>query len=480
MKKNHLLTGFSLLILVSLLLFPIAGVQAQEGGFTETFDEGPLNGWEHSEQAIVEDGVLSISPGHFAVKFGDYGDSSIELKTKFAGPGVMFVRFHMQEAGNYALIFFEDRIVLEKIEQDSPDELGVYERSGNVSEWMDIRITVNAGQLEVFLGNKSIIQATDPDPLTRGSIGFWVDGESVAEFDDLKVSDLTGGVFPPPAPATGGEGTPEALEPVPPGGEDTPESSEPIPLEEEGEPELSEPVPATASETSTDPVSPDNLISSLTSSQANPLELTTFVINLALSVLLSFILSRVYVHWGSSLSNRRRFAANFMLITVTTTFIILVVRSSVALSLGLVGALSIIRFRAAIKEPEELAYLFFAISIGIGLGDNQRLVTVFALAVAILTMGALRFFRGRQADFNLHVTVASHNPDKIELESIMDALSPHCSQIKLMRFDDSESTLESSFLVEFKNIGKLKDAKAALRGLSAPLEITFLDNKGIW
>ena len=126
-----------------------------------------------------------------------------------------------------------------------------------------------------------------------------------------------------------------------------------------------------------------------TSSQASPTELSTFVINLALAVLLSYILSLVYIHWGSSLSNRRRFAANFMLITVTTTFIILVVRSSVALSLGLVGALSIVRFRAAIKEPEELAYLFFAIGIGIGLGDNQRLITVLAMVAAILILGAM-------------------------------------------------------------------------------------------
>ena len=50
---------------------------------------------------------------------------------------------------------------------------------------------------------------------------------------------------------------------------------------------------------------------------------------------------------------------------MTTMLIISIVKSSLALSLGLVGALSIIRFRAAIKEPEELAYLFLAIGISI-------------------------------------------------------------------------------------------------------------------
>lgn len=56
--------------------------------------------------------------------------------------------------------------------------------------------------------------------------------------------------------------------------------------------------------------------------------------------------------------------------------VITVVKSSLALSLGLVGALSIIRFRSAIKEPEELTYLFLAISLGLGFGANQTVITI--------------------------------------------------------------------------------------------------------
>ena len=223
-----------------------------------------------------------------------------------------------------------------------------------------------------------------------------------------------------------------------------------------------------------------DFIAELTSTQANPTQLTTFLVNIGLSVVLSYVLSRVYIHWGSSLSNRRRFAANFILLTITTTFIILVVRSSVALSLGLVGALSIVRFRSAIKEPEELAYLFFAIAIGIGLGDNQRLITVIALATAILVLGIMRLFRGRQADFNLHVTVASPDSAKVDFDSIVDTLKSHTTQMKLIRSDESNQGQEVSFLVEFRDMKQLKEAKSALRGLSDNIEISFLDNKGIW
>ncbi len=66
--------------------------------------------------------------------------------------------------------------------------------------------------------------------------------------------------------------------------------------------------------------------------------------------------------------------------------IITIVKSSLALSLGLVGALSIVRFRSAIKEPEELAYLFLCIAIGLGLGASQTAITTLAF---IVIMGVL-------------------------------------------------------------------------------------------
>ena len=97
--------------------------------------------------------------------------------------------------------------------------------------------------------------------------------------------------------------------------------------------------------------------------QSVQVDLPSFALNIALAALLAWILGQVYVRFGESLSNRQQFSRNFMLIATTTVLIISIVKSSLALSLGLVGALSIVRFRAAIKEPEELAYLFLCISI---------------------------------------------------------------------------------------------------------------------
>jgi uncharacterized membrane protein YhiD involved in acid resistance len=156
------------------------------------------------------------------------------------------------------------------------------------------------------------------------------------------------------------------------------------------------------------------------------------------------------------------------------------VRSSVALSLGLVGALSIVRFRTAVKEPEELAYLFFAIGIGIGLGDNQRLITLLALAVGVLLLGIVRLIRREDTDINLHLTITERRPGKIDLDGIMNALKPHVSKLKLLRFDENPEMLETGFLIEIRKSANLSQIRNALKALSETLEITFMDNKGIW
>ena len=98
--------------------------------------------------------------------------------------------------------------------------------------------------------------------------------------------------------------------------------------------------------------------------------LFSFAANLIIAAFLAYLLSLLYERFGQSLSNRKIFSKNLISLTMTTMLVISIVKSSLALSLGLVGALSIVRFRAAIKEPEELVYLFLAISIcrqGIGL-----------------------------------------------------------------------------------------------------------------
>ena len=111
-----------------------------------------------------------------------------------------------------------------------------------------------------------------------------------------------------------------------------------------------------------------------------PLSVPTLIFNFLLGSVLSIVLAIYYAKLGDSLSNCSKFAPILPLLSMITLLVISVVKSSLALSLGLVGALSIVRFRTAIKDPEELIFLFFAIAIGLGLGADQRIPTLVSFA----------------------------------------------------------------------------------------------------
>lgn len=90
---------------------------------------------------------------------------------------------------------------------------------------------------------------------------------------------------------------------------------------------------------------------------------------------------------------RRDLGLVLPVICLTTLLVISVVKSSLALSLGLVGALSIVRFRTPIKEPEELAYIFLAIAIGLALGADQREVAAIAMVIILVVISVIDRFR---------------------------------------------------------------------------------------
>ena len=114
------------------------------------------------------------------------------------------------------------------------------------------------------------------------------------------------------------------------------------------------------------------------------IDLHNFVISLICVSILSLLIQLFYIRFSSTLSNRIQFSKNFVILGVATCIVIMIVKSSLALSLGLVGALSIVRFRAAIKEPEELVYLFLIIATGLGCGAGQLKITVVGIIFALL------------------------------------------------------------------------------------------------
>ncbi len=211
--------------------------------------------------------------------------------------------------------------------------------------------------------------------------------------------------------------------------------------------------------------------------ESNQIGLADFLLNSLVAIVLSILFTYTYRVCAQSLSNRKVFAANFILITYATMLIISIVKSSLALSLGLVGALSIVRFRSAIKEPEELAYLFLNIAFGLGLGANQRLITIVAFVViAAIIWG--RYYLVRKSSYhNLYFIITSAGTNRMQLDKINLVVNRHFRMCQLKRFDENPDFLEVAYHIEIDNTDELIFCKSDLLQENPALKISYIDSR---
>lgn len=112
----------------------------------------------------------------------------------------------------------------------------------------------------------------------------------------------------------------------------------------------------------------NNIFKSNFMDKVSAVSVIDIVIALALAFVLGLFIMQVYKKTFKGVMYSSSFTNSLLALTLITTLIILAVTSNVILSLGMVGALSIVRFRSAIKEPMDIAFLFWSISVGIVLG----------------------------------------------------------------------------------------------------------------
>lgn len=197
-----------------------------------------------------------------------------------------------------------------------------------------------------------------------------------------------------------------------------------------------------------------------------PLSLPDMLLNLGIGILLSLVVAGYYVRFGASLSNRSQFAPILPMLTLITLLVITVVKSSLALSLGLVGALSIVRFRTAIKDPEELIFLFFAIAIGLGLGADQRIATLAAVAVilAYLAVRAIMAARWRGShSLYLNIQVDNEGTGGTTFTQINQLLLKEFRRLDLRRMDQADGKLQITYYLSVQDPNVLVRVMDALK-----------------
>ena len=138
----------------------------------------------------------------------------------------------------------------------------------------------------------------------------------------------------------------------------------------------------------------DSSLSAYFFSQFENLTPWKIVIGLAMGALVGLIIAFVYKRCYRGVLYSPSFSMTLMMLTLITTPVVMCIKSDIALSMGMVGALSIVRFRTAVKDPMDTAYMFWALTMGILLGAElyvHALAVVLGISIILFVMTFLRF-----------------------------------------------------------------------------------------
>ncbi len=206
--------------------------------------------------------------------------------------------------------------------------------------------------------------------------------------------------------------------------------------------------------------------------------LPDLLIGLALSIVASFVLRHIYVSRSHSLSGKFHIGTVIPLLTVVTFLVIMVVKSSLALSLGLVGALSVIRFRTPIKEPEELVYLFLAIGLGLGYGANQIVATtvVFVVAIAMIWLFLSRKSSAKSDEYNFLIDWRSKDVSASQLVKI---ISNHATTVDLQKYDEMEDSRSLFLKIHIDGLESLEKVSEDVRAAVPDGNCSFFEGRPI-
>ena len=138
----------------------------------------------------------------------------------------------------------------------------------------------------------------------------------------------------------------------------------------------------------------DSSLSSYFLSQFENLTPWKIVLGLVMGCLVGLVIAFVYKRCYRGVLYSPTFALTLMMLTLITTPVVMCIKSDIALSMGMVGALSIVRFRTAVKDPMDTAYMFWALTMGILLGAElyiHALAVVLGISIILFVMTFVRF-----------------------------------------------------------------------------------------
>lgn len=205
---------------------------------------------------------------------------------------------------------------------------------------------------------------------------------------------------------------------------------------------------------------------------------TTFdiIVSLALSFVLSAIIGWVYRYTHKNVSYSQSYVQTLVMVGMIVSLIMLVVGSNIARAFALVGALSVIRFRNAIKETRDVGFIFMVMAIGMTTGTRFYLLAVAATIAICLVMLIMYKFNWFKLEVQRQVVKVQVPPEQEYTALIEDVLIRYCAEFELV----STESVRSGALNELYYTAQLKKGKkpaeliAALSGVNTGQRVTVL------
>ena len=193
------------------------------------------------------------------------------------------------------------------------------------------------------------------------------------------------------------------------------------------------------------------------------------VIALVLALALGLFILLIYRKTFTGVMYSASFGLSLMALTLITTLVIMAVTSNVVLSLGMVGALSIVRFRAAIKEPLGIAFLFWAIAAGIVLGAGLLPLAVFgSLFIGVILLA----FANRRSGYTPYLLVVTCGNESEQ--PVMQAVQQEAQKYQLKSKTVSPDGMELTVEVRLPgDSSQLVNEAAALPGVRSAVLVSY-------
>jgi len=200
-----------------------------------------------------------------------------------------------------------------------------------------------------------------------------------------------------------------------------------------------------------------------------------FFVGLVLTIIIGLSLSVIYKNFSLALSNKQNLSFNLLLLALITYLIISSIKSSIALSLGMVGALSIVRFRVAIKEPEEVVYIFFAIAIAIANAAGiflQSVISSIIIFIIIIINNKLKFINIG----NDYLLILNDIENYKKYEDFINLLKKEIPNFIILNYENLEQKISVNIKIKFINQNQIENLKKLIINFDKNLNYSFFNN----